>query len=188
MQRDTIQQIMNFYHRQKRMPSYSEMMELFGFKSKNAVYRLVQKMLDAGLVAKDHIGRLLPTAQFTELPMAGFVKAGMPSSVDELTESVDFNSLLIRKRAETFILEVDGDSMIDAHIEPGDMVVVERSGTARDGDIVIALVDGENTMKYFRKEKGGRIYLQPANKKYKDIYPEQDLEITGIVKGVVRRY
>ncbi len=182
------QQLIDFYHTEKRMPSYSEMMHLFGFKSKNAVYRLVQKMLDAGVVAQDHIGRLLPTERFTELPMAGFVKAGLPSSVDELTDSVDLNTLLIRKRSETFILEVDGDSMIDAHIEPGDMVVVERSGTARDGDIVIALVDGESTMKYFRKDKSGRIYLEPANKKYHNIYPEHDLEITGIVKGVVRRY
>lgn len=188
MEHGSTEQLKDFYHREKRMPSYSEMMRLFGFKSKNAVYRLVQKMLDAGIVAQDHIGRLLPTAQFNELPMGGFVKAGLPSSVDALTDTVDLNAMLIRKRSETFMLEVDGDSMIDAHIEPGDMVVVEKTNNAKDGDIVIAMVDGEHTMKYLRKEKSGKIYLEPANKKYKNIYPENSLEITGVVKGVVRKY
>lgn len=183
-----LQQLTDFYHREKRMPSYSEMMRLFGFKSKNAVYRLVQKMLDVGMVAQDHIGRLLPTAHFNELPMGGLVKAGLPSSVDALTETVDLNAMLIKKRSETYLLEVDGESMIDAHIEPGDMVVVERTQHAREGDIIIAMVDGEHTMKYFRKDKSGKIYLEPANKAFKNIYPTQSLEITGVVRGVVRKY
>lgn len=169
------------------MPSYSEMMEMFGFKSKNAVYRLVQKMLDAGIVAKDHIGRLLPTALFNDISVGGLVKAGLPSSVDAQSESINLNDLLISKKNETYILEVDGDSMIEAHIEPGDMVIVERTNRANDGDIVIAMVDGEHTMKYLRKD-GTKFYLQPANKKFKNIYPTQSLEITGVVKGVVRKY
>lgn len=184
----TTQQLIEFYHQEKRMPSYSEMMRLFGFKSKNAVYRLVQKLLNSGVVAQDHIGRLIPTGYFNEVPMGGLVKAGLPSSVDALTDTVDLNAMLIKKRSETFLLEVDGDSMIEAHIEPGDMVVVERTQNAREGDIVIAMVDGEHTMKYFRKEKSGKIYLEPANKKYKNIYPTQSLEITGVVRGVVRKY
>ncbi len=188
MEHHSTEQLIDFYHREKRMPSYSEMMRLFGFKSKNAVYRLVQKLVDAGVVAQDHIGRLLPTAHFNELPMGGLVKAGLPSSVDTLTETVDLNTMLIKKRSETFMLEVDGESMIDAHIEPGDMVIVERTNTARDGDIVIAMVDGEHTMKYFRKDKKGSVYLEPANKAFKNIYPTQSLEVTGVVKGVVRKY
>lgn len=181
------EQLKNFYHREKRMPSYSEMMEMFGFKSKNAVYRLVQKMLDAGVVAKDHIGRLLPTALFNDIPVGGLVKAGLPSTVDAQSESINLNDLLISKKNETYILEVEGDSMIEAHIEAGDMVIVEKTNRANDGDIVIAMVDGEHTMKYLRKD-GAKFYLQPANKKYKNIYPEQSLEITGVVKGVVRKY
>lgn len=169
------------------MPSYSEMMSMFGYKSKNAVYRLVQKLLESGLVDKDHLGRLLPTNMFSEIPMAGLVKAGLPSDVDTLTDSIDLNSLMISRKVETFILEVDGDSMIDLHIEPGDMVIVERTNNAHDGDIVIALVDGESTMKTFRKT-GSKVWLQPANKKYRDIHPVQSLEISGVVKGVVRKY
>lgn len=183
-----IEQLKNFYNREKRMPSYSEMMSLFGFKSKNAVYRLVQKMLSAGAVEQDHLGRLLPTSIFSEIPMGGLVKAGLPSTVDSQTESINLNDLLISKKNETYLLEVDGDSMIEAHIEPGDMVVVERTQNAREGDIVIAMVDREHTMKYFRKDSSGKIYLQPANKAYKNIYPTESLEIVGVVKGVVRKY
>lgn len=185
---NTTEKLRDFYHEEKRMPSYSEMMKLFGFKSKNAVYRLVQKLLSAGIVDQDHIGRLLPTGLFNEVPMGGLVKAGLPSSVDTLSDTVDLNAMLIKKRSETFLLEVDGESMIEAHIEPGDMVVVEKTNTARVGDIVIAMVDGEHTMKYFRKDKSGKVYLEPANKHFKNIYPTQSLEITGVVKGVVRKY
>ena len=187
MKHDTLSQLKDFYRQEKRMPSYSEMMSMFGYKSKNAVYRLVQKLLESGLVDKDHLGRLLPTSMFNEIPMAGLVKAGLPSDVDSLTDSIDLNALMISRKVETFILEVDGDSMIDLHIEPGDMVIVERTNRAKDGDIVIALVDGESTMKTFRTS-GSKVWLQPANKKYKDIYPVQSLEISGVVKGVVRKY
>jgi repressor LexA len=68
------------------------------------------------------------------------------------------------------------------------MVVVERTQNAKEGDIVIAMVDREHTMKYFRKDSLGKIYLQPANKAYKNIYPSESLEIVGVVKGVVRKY
>ncbi|HRH25065.1 MAG TPA: S24 family peptidase [Candidatus Paceibacterota bacterium] len=183
-----IEQLKKFYNREKRMPSYSEMMSLFGFKSKNAVYRLVQKMLSNGVVEQDHLGRLLPTSIFNDIPMGGLVKAGLPSSVDAQSESVNLNDLLISKKNETYLLEVDGDSMIEAHIEPGDMVVVERTQNAKEGDIVIAMVDREHTMKYFRKDSLGKIYLQPANKAYKNIYPSESLEIVGVVRGVVRKY
>ena len=95
--------------------------------------------------------------------------------------------MLIKNKPLTYMLEVDGDSMIDAHIEKGDMVLVEKRATAKDGEIVIAEVDGEFTMKYFR-EKGNKRWLEPANKKYKPIYPERSLNINAIVKAVIRKY
>jgi len=85
------------------------------------------------------------------------------------------------------MLEVDGDSMIDAHIEKGDMVIVEKTSVAKDMDIIIAEVDGEFTMKYLR-EKGGKRFLEPANKKYKPIYPKYDLKVIAKVKAVIRKY
>ncbi len=170
------------------MPTYSEMMKLFGFKSKNAVFKLVQKLLDAGLVAKDHLGRLVPAQTLGEVPILGAVTAGLPADVEEeWSDTVDLDQFLIGKKEITFMLEVDGDSMIDAHIEKGDHVLVERTNQAKDGDIVIANVDGEFTMKYLR-ERGAKRWLEPANKNYKPIYPEQSLEVVAKVKAVIRKY
>lgn len=169
------------------MPSYAEMMELFGFKSKNAVYRVVEKLIDAGIVTKDTMGKLLPTNLFNEIPLVGLVKAGFPAQGDTLTDTLNIEDYLIKKRENTYLLEVDGDSMIDAHIADGDIVIAERTTHAKDGDIVIAQVDGEFTMKYFRT-KGSKVWLEPANKAFKNIYPEFDLQIVAIVKGVMRTY
>ena len=182
------QKLTSFYGREKRMPTYSEMMKLFGFKSKNAVYRLVEKFMDAGIVAKDQLGRLLPTPSLTEVPLLGLVKAGFPSPTEDiLVETMNIDNYLISKKDSTYILEVDGDSMIDAHIADGDLVIAERTNTAKDGEIVIAEVDGEFTMKYFKKA-GGKVWLEPANKAFKPIYPTEDLQIRAVVKGVIRKY
>jgi repressor LexA len=174
------------------MPSYSEMMKLFGFKSKNAVFRVVEKLVEAGFVTKDYLGRLVPSESFTEnistVPMLGFVTAGFPATVEEeLADTVNLDDLLIKNKPLTYMLEVDGDSMIDAHIEPGDMVLVEKTNQAKDGDIIIAEVDGEFTMKYFKKS-GNKVWLEPANKKYKPIYPTHSLNINAVVKAVIRKY
>ncbi len=188
MDSDYKNKLVAFYSREKRMPSYAEMMSLFGFKSKNAVYRLVEKLMDAGIVTKDHLGRLLPTSSLTEVPLLGLVKAGFPSPSEDILETtINLDNFLIQKKDATYILEVDGDSMIDAHIADGDMVIAERTEYARDGQIVIAEVDGEFTMKYFRKQ-GDKIWLEPANKNFKPIYPVNDLKIRAVIKGVVRKY
>src|SRR3989344_8066466 len=122
----------SFYSKNKRMPSYSEMLSLFCFKSKNAVFRVVEKLRDAGLVAKDHLGRLMPSKSFAEninsIQMAGYVTAGLPANVEEeLADTVNLDDLLVKNKSLTYMLEVDGDSMIDAHIEKGDMVLVEKT-------------------------------------------------------------
>jgi repressor LexA len=87
----------------------------------------------------------------------------------------------------SYLLEVKGDSMIEEGIMEGDLVIVERRDDPKDGDIVIAEVDGGWTMKYFRK-RGNSVYLEAANKNYGPIYPENDMKIRAIVKGVVRKY
>lgn len=180
--------IESFYSANKRMPTYSEMMKLFSFKSKNAVFRVVEKLIDAGLVAKDHLGRLIPSSSFGEIQMAGFVTAGLPATVEEeLVDTVNLDAMLVKNKSLTYMLEVDGDSMIDAHIEKGDMVLVERANQAKDWQIVIAEVDGEFTMKYFRKD-GNKVWLEPANKNYEPIYPEHSLNVTAVLKAVIRKY
>jgi len=178
----------SFYQANKRMPTYSEMTKLFDFKSKNAVFKIVEKLIDAGLVAKDHLGRLVPTQSFGEVPLLGLVTAGLPAPAEEeIFDTVSLDEMLIGKKELTYMLEVDGDSMIDAHIEKGDMVLVERTNTARDMDIVIAEVDGEFTMKYYRNN-GKKVWLEPANMNYKPIYPETSLNVIAKLKAVIRKY
>lgn len=184
---DPQKKIKLFYKDNKRMPTYSEMMKLFDYKSKNAVSKLVEKMISVGFVAKDHLGRLIPTSLFEEIPVFGLVKAGIPMTAEEIKDTLNLNEFFVKKPEDTFILEVDGDSMIDAHIEEGDMILVEKANEARSGDIVVAEVDGEFTLKYFYKE-GNKIWLDPANTKYKRIYPKDTFSIVGILKAVMRKY
>jgi SOS-response transcriptional repressor LexA len=176
------------------MPTYQEIMGLVGFKSKNAVYKLVKKLIALDVIGQDSSGRLVPKNLIGEVPMLGLVEAGIPSVAEAMySDTISLDSYLINQPDGTYLLEVKGDSMIDAGIREKDLVVAVRAGSpgvgnAKVGDIVIAEVDGGWTMKYLRKDKSGRMYLEPANKKYKPIYPEQELNIAGIVKGVVRKY
>jgi len=182
------EKLVRFYNRNKRMPTYREMMDIFGFKSKNAVARLVDKFIEEGIVAKDHLGRLIADISLSSIPMLGSVKAGFPADVtEELKDTINIDDYLINKKENSYMLTVDGDSMIDAHIADGDMVLVEKTNTAKDGQIVIANVDGEFTMKYFKKE-GDKVWLLPANKDFKPIHPKMYLNIIAIVKAVIRKY
>ncbi len=180
--------IFSFYEKQKRMPTYAEIMNLLGFKSKNSVYKLIDKLVDAGFVSKDSTGKIIPNSLFQEVKLLGLVEAGIPSTADEeALDTLNLDSYLIKNRMASYLLEVKGDSMIEEGIHEGDLVIVERRDDAKDGDIVIAEIDGGFTMKYLRK-KNGKVYLEPANKKYTPIYPEHDLKISAVVKGVIRKY
>jgi repressor LexA len=180
--------IISFYRRTKRMPSYAEIMSLVGFKSKNAVYKLVNKLVGEGILDQDSTGRLVPNKLMGEVPLLGLVEAGFPTAAEEeLVDTMSIDEYLIENKEATYLLEVKGDSMIEAGIQEGDLVLAERGREPKPGDIVIAEVDGGWTMKYFRRTNG-KVWLEPANKDYKPIYPENDLKIAAIVKGVVRKY
>ena len=180
--------IISFYKRTKRMPTYAEIMTLLGFKSKNAVFKLINKLIGEGVLDKDSSGRLIPNKLVGEIPMLGLVEAGFPTVAEEtVLDTMSIDEYLINDKDKTYLLEVKGDSMIEAGIQEGDLVVAERKSDPRDGDIVIAEVDGGWTMKYFRK-KGTQVFLEPANKNYKPIYPEYDIKIAAVVTGVVRKY
>lgn len=182
------QKILGFYQDNKRMPTYTEIMTLVGFKSKNAVYKLVAKLVEEGVVSKDDSGHLIPNKLFGEVPVLGLVEAGFPTAAEEeLLDTMSLDDYLIENKEATYMLEVKGDSMIDAGIQEGDLVIAERRNNPKVGDIVIAEVDGGWTMKYFRR-KGDQVYLEPANAKYKPIYPEGELKIAAVVKGVIRKY
>ena len=177
-----------FYRRQRRMPSYREMMALFGYRSKNAVHKLVGRLIEDGFIKKDEQGKLLPRRFFGSVHLLGEVQAGFPSPAEEeLADAITLDDYLIKNREATFMLKVSGDSMIDAGIQPGDMVLVERTNTVKPGDIVVAEVDNEWTLKFYRKQ-GNKVYLEAANKKYPPIYPHEALTIAAVVKAVIRKY
>jgi repressor LexA len=120
--------------------------------------------------------------------MLGAVEAGFPSPAEEeLADTLSLDRLLIKNPDATFLLKVSGDSMSGAGILPGDMVVVDKGQQPKSGDIVIAEVDGQWTMKYLNK-RGENVILVSANPQYKPIKPTAELKIAGVVTAVVRRY
>jgi len=188
MKDEYAKKITAFYKKHRRMPGYKEIMALVGFKSKNAVYKLINKLVESGIVEKDSQGKLIPKNMFGQVPVLGLVEAGIPSLAEaDLLDMLSLDDFLIEDQDNTYLLEVKGDSMIEEGIREGDMVVAEKSEHARDGEIVIAEVDGGWTMKFYRVS-GGEVWLEPANKNYKPIYPKESFRIAAVVKGVVRKY
>lgn len=185
---DHLSKLKRFYADNKRLPSYGELAALLKFKSKNAAQYVVGKWIEAGVVSKDAAGKLIPGRLFRPLRVLGTVAAGWPSPAEE--ENVDTISLddwLIGNREASFMLTVTGDSMIDAGIHAGDMVILERGRTPKNGDVVVAEVDREWTIKYFERH-GGKITLVPANKSFKPIVAEEEMKIAGVVTAVIRKY
>jgi SOS regulatory protein LexA len=180
--------ISRFYYQKGRMPSFSEVGKIVGLRSKNAVSKLIGNLEKLKVLTKDESGRLIPVSIAYPVKILGTVEAGFPSPAEEeLLDTLSLDDLLIQNRDATFLLKVSGDSMSGAGILPGDMVIVDRGQTPKSGDIVIAEVDGEWTMKYLRK-RGTGVVLVPANPQYKPIRPKNELKIAGVVTAVVRKY
>jgi repressor LexA len=163
--------------------------------SKITVFEHVESLIKKGLVRRRSnkarsleltASARLPDERPTLLPMVGRIAAGRPIQAVESSDSLDLETVF-SSRNPLGVLKVSGDSMIDEHIRDGDLVVYEKRSNARNGETVVALIDGdEATLKKFYKEKN-RIRLQPANAKYQPIYAE-NVEIQGIVIGVIRRF
>ncbi len=181
----TIQQ---FYYSHKRLPSYQEMCSLFGFASKNAAFKVVKKLFESQVLDKDDLGKIVPGSTFFSIPVLGVIKAGIPDEAyQEFLDAVSIDHYLIKKPWESYALRVSGDSMIEAGINPGDIVIIEKTKQPKEGDIVVAQVDNEFTLKYLRYQNG-QAYLGAGNKNYQPIYPNDTLSIFGTVVSVIRKY
>jgi len=186
--RTRVSVIREFHRKSGRMPSYSEIGDMTGLRSKSTVFKFIAKLEALNILEKDKKGRLIPLSLANSLRVLGTIEAGFPSPAEEeLVDTLSLDDLLIQNREATFLLKVSGDSMSGAGILPGDMVIVDKGQTPKSGDIVIAQVDGEWTMKYLRK-RGDNVTLVPANPKYQPIKPKNELKIAGVVTAVVRKY
>jgi repressor LexA len=163
-------------------------MALTGLRSTHAICTHVERLVDPVSCASEAMHQLLPGQRGAHLPILGTVSAGFPSPADEeLTDTMSLEEYLIRNKEATYILKVNGHSMIDAGILPGDLLLVERGAHPRDGDIVIAEVDRAWTMKFFRR-RGAAVFLEAANKDYRPIHPQEELTIAAVVRAVIRKY
>jgi repressor LexA len=177
-------------------PTIEEIGEHFGLSSLATVHKHLSNLQSKGLVKRDwnrsRALELVPTpvaVKAIELPLLGRVAAGSPIEAITASETIFVPEDMVGRR-DTYVLQVKGDSMIDEQIRDGDFVIVENRKHARDGEMVIALLDGDSaTLKKIYREGGGMVRLQPANARVKPIVVDQDrLSIQGVVIGVLRKY
>jgi len=180
-----LETIKKFFRKYRRLPSYSEMLKLFNLASKKAIFDIVQKFIEEGLVKKIN-NKLAPTSKFFSLPLLGVIKAGFPILAEENRDYLTLDEYLIEDPTSSFLLKVSGDSLVGIGIFEGDLVIIERKKDAYPGDIVLAQIDREWTLKILER-KNGLIQLASANPKYSPFRPAEELQIFGVVKAVVRK-
>lgn len=210
--------LQDYYARHRLIPSYAAISALLGFSAKTAAAALVRRLESAGYLRRTPDRRLTPTARFFELPRSvASVRAGLPEqALDTAADMVSIDGLLVQRPSRTFFVPIKGDSMRDAGLLEGDTAVCEQDRQARPGDIVVAQVDGELTIKTLlleddgkgnargqrsrqessqessqesKKEsrQGARLVLKPENEAYPILRPDP-LDIIGVVTGSFRSY
>jgi repressor LexA len=194
-QKEVIDFLSNFTQKNGYSPSYEEIAAGLGLSSLATVHKHITNLQSKGLLQRAHNRSrsidVLPARSgrrgSERLPLMGRIAAGRPVEAIESASSISLGDIIGNR--EVFALEVRGDSMRDEHIMSGDYVIVESTKSAREGEIVVALIDGaEATLKRFYRE-GQMIRLQPSNSEMAPIYaPAASVTIQGKVLGVLRRY
>lgn len=179
-------------------PSYEEIARNFGYTSLATVHEHLENLRQKGYIRKSYNAsrsiELMPTgtagASAVELPLLGLVAAGHPIEAVPNPETIAVPEDFVSKGGRHYVLRVRGDSMIDEQIRDGDYVIVNSRNTADNGEMVVALVNGESaTVKKFYRERDGRVRLQPANVSMSPMYfPSHEVSVQGVVVGVIRRY
>ena len=175
--------------RKGKVPSTREIQRHFGFASQTAAVNHLKALERKGCLRRLP-GDLLPvnSDRFSQIPLLGVIPAGLPTFEEEHSEggvAVDLSSIGLPEGARTFALTVRGDSMIGAHIQEGDVVVLEYR-EPRDGDVVAALIDGETTLKRFVLDNG-RPFLKAENPAYPDLIPAMELIVQGVMVALTRK-
>lgn len=186
MNSDYLNKLKTFYFENYYIPSYKELCNLFGVASTQSVAYWIDKWKEQGLLISDK-EKLTPTDKFFEFPVLGNIQAGFPTEQYGISETLALNPFKFNHPSFTYLLRVKGDSMIGAGIMDGDLVIIDKKIEPQPGFIVAAFIDGEWTLKYFRRKEGS-VYLEAANPNYKPLFPKQNLEFGGVVIKVIREY
>jgi repressor LexA len=195
-QREILDYLNEFIQQHGYAPSLEEIGKKFALSSLATVHKHLTNLQEKGFIRRawnrSRSVELLPSrsgGRAIEVPLLGYVAAGMPIEAVAGTESIAIPESLVSGKRDTYVLRVRGDSMIDEQIRDGDWVVVEDRKSADNGEMVIALVGGQDaTLKKFYKENG-RVRLQPANPTMQPIFTDPDnVQIQGVVVGVMRKY
>lgn len=194
-QRTVLTYITEFQSKRGYSPSLADLAIAFGVRSKNSVAKVVNTLVAEKQIEKDPKGRIkivsMPSSDDAPLPLVlplfGPIAAGFAAPIEEhAEEQITVENYLVKNRSSTFLLRVKGDSMIDAAIHEGDLVVVERSKQPKPNDIVVGVIDGEFTLKRLKKDKG-KYYLQAENADYPDLFALDELTVAGVVVGLMRK-
>lgn len=183
-----LERLRDYFAAHQALPSFSKAAQLLSYRSTSAVSALVGRLKKQSFLSATSEGRLLPGRRFFERTVADpKVPAGKPTMGIDLGGHPTFiDQELVRHPSRTVLMRVDGDSMIESGLLPGDTVVMERNAVSEVGAIVVAQVDGELTIKHLARDRQG-YYLRPANQSYADIRPKAGLEVVGVVVGLFRR-
>lgn len=194
-QKEILDFITGFIDENGYSPSMEEIAEYFQFASLNAVFKHLEALESRGFLHRDsNRARSIQLSPedpvgIQVLPLFGYVAAGQPIEAVSSPETLQVPDALLPRRGSYYVLQVQGESMIDEHIQDGDYVIVESRETARPGEMVVALVDDDHvTLKKFYRE-GERIRLQPANEALDPIILDENrVKIQGVIVSVMRKY
>ena len=184
---DYLAKLQDYFAKHRVFPSYAGIGKLIGLSSTSSVSAFLNRLkVDGYIEVKDR--RLRPGQRFFERPlMPSRVAAGLPSlAYDSPADGLAIDAHLVNQPSRTFLLVVKGESMIDAGLMPGDTLIVERATSAKDGDIVVAMVDDAYTVKRLVRENR-KYVLKPENKAY-PVLRLDTIEIVGVVVGSFRKY
>lgn len=176
-----------YWKRHQSFPAMAKMCDVVGLSSSSSIFALVGRLTEAGYLERIE-GRIAPSRRFFARPLLGSVRAGLPQAASQAEPDVlTLDDYLIDEPNRTSLHKVRGDSMRDLGILDGDLVAVEQNSPSAPGDIVLAVVDDELTVKTLRRDSKNAYFLEAANPAFPPIRPKSSLEILGVVVSVARR-
>ena len=196
-QKEILDHIEGFIAERGYAPSFEEIAHYFGYSSLATVHEHLSNLERKGFIRKSYnesrsieLVKPDPGPHAVELPLFGAVAAGLPIDAIPQTETLTVPPDMVRRGRESYVLKVQGDSMIDEQIKNGDYIVVSAQDNAENGQMVVALVNGNSaTVKKLYREPGNRVRLQPANAAVEPIVMDaRDVQVQGVVVGVIRKY